>query len=498
MLTLAALPWTAALRAPAATALIAPEGALDFRGLDRAAAGVAAHLQRAGLGPGHRAGILCGNGLTFPALYYGALRLNAVVVLLPTTAPVAELAATIRRLRVRLVATDAERRPQAHRAVARAATGTALFTLGDDALAALTEHPATAPAPSKPEAPAVIISTSGTTGTPRHAVHSHVSLLLNARAVAGEMLGLGEGDVQLGALPLPHSFGMSAVLNASVLAGAGVALVPRFDAEEALGTIDRHRVTVVQGVPTMLHRLAAAATHRPGSLRLAVVSGAPLPAPLARQVHERLCDQVIERWGMTEVSPLTMRRVPPDGGEPGDVGRPLWGVAVRVTGGAPSGELEAGAASMFLGYAGDRRATEEVLVDGFFRTGDLGRVDADGRVVLSGRLKDLIIRGGFNVAAREVEHVLEAHPAVAEVSVVGLPDEDLGEEVAAALVLRRGRDGERVAAELRGRCVELLAGYKRPRRWFVVEQLPRTASGKVRKHALRDALQTCQPVLSES
>jgi long-chain acyl-CoA synthetase len=286
------------------------------------------------------------------------------------------------------------------------------------------------------------------------------------------------------------------VLNASVLAGASVALAERFDADEALQLIDDQRVTVVQAVPTMFSRLAAAARRRPESLRLCVVSGAPLPASLAAQVHDRLCPRVVERYGMTEVSPLTMRRVPADGGEPGDVGRPLWNVGVRVVHGAEHGELEATAPSMFLGYAGSPRATRAALVDGFFRTGDLGRVDAEGRVVLSGRVKDLIIRGGYNVAAREVEHVLEAHPAVAEVAVVGLPDSDLGEEVAAAVVLRRG-SADGVAEELRGRCVELLAAYKRPRRWFVLEQLPRTASGKVRKGELRDLLLDGEPILTE-
>jgi len=506
VLTLAALPWTAALRAPGAPAFHTARGDLDFRSLDRAAAGTAARLQRRGVEGGHRVAVCCGNGLAFPALYYGALRRGAVVVLLPTSAPVADMARTLRRLRVRLVAADAEHAARARAAIRAAGTGAGLLVLDDSgapatrrgelSLGALVDHPSSAPQPVPPDTPAVVINTSGTTGTPRGALHSHAGLLLNARAVAGEMLHLSERDVQLGALPLPHSFGMSAVMNASVLAGAAVALLPRFDAAEALQAIDRHRVTVLQAVPTMYSRLAAAAARPPATLRLGVVSGAPLPATLATQVHQRLCDTVVERYGMTEVSPLTMRLVPAGGGEPGDVGRPLWGVGVRVVGGEATGELEATAPSMFLGYAADRRATAEVLVDGFFRTGDLGRIDGDGRVVLTGRLKDLIIRGGYNVAAREVEHVLEGHPGVAEVAVVGLPDADLGEEVAAALVLRRGAGGA-VPGELRARCVELLAGYKRPRRWFVLEQLPRTASGKVRKPELRELLLQSDPVLAE-
>jgi long-chain acyl-CoA synthetase len=292
---------------------------------------------------------------------------------------------------------------------------------------------------------------------------------------------------------MPHSFGMSAVLNASVLAGSAVALMRRFDPDEALRTIEERRVTVLQGVPTMFSRLVTARANKAQStplpsLRLTVVSGAPLPAGLAAGVHRHLCARIVERWGMTEVSPLTMRDVPEGDDEPGDVGRPLWGVAVRA---ASNGELEAAAPSMFLGYAGEPAATRAAMHDGFLRTGDLGRVDPDGRVVLSGRLKDLIIRGGNNVAAREVEHVLEGHPAVLEVAVVGLPDPDMGEEVAAALVLERGSPPG-VAAELRRRCAEQLAAHKRPRHWYVLDELPRTASGKVRKGELRDALLTLE------
>jgi long-chain acyl-CoA synthetase len=509
VLTLAALPWTAAQRAPNAPALhdSGTGQSLDFRPLDRAAAGVAAHLARRGVTAGQRVAICCGNTLTFPVLYYGALRAQTTVVLLPTTAPVADLAATIERLRIAMVASDDDHADIASAAIHRANTGAQLTVVttqnpsnhNEISLAALTEHPSTTPTSVDPNTPAVILGTSGTTGTPRAAIHSHAALLHNARAVAGEMLHLDEHDVQLGALPLPHSFGMSAVLNASVLAGAAVALMPRFDTAHALRLIDERRVTVLQAVPTMFSRLVADATHRPSTLRLTVVSGAPLPAGLPARAKDKLCARVIERYGMTEVSPLTMREVPDDGGEPGDVGHPLSGVTVRVRDGAAHGELEATAPSMFLHYAEDPDATKAALHQGFFRTGDLGRVDPDGRVVLSGRLKDLIIRGGHNVAAREVEHVLEAHPGIADVAVLGLPDADLGEEVAAVLVLRDGNGtAATIAGELRMRCKEVLAAYKRPRLWFVLDDLPRTASGKVRKDALRDALASEQPVLTES
>jgi long-chain acyl-CoA synthetase len=495
VLTLAALPWVAAHRDPDRELLRLEGAALSAQGLDRAAAGVAAWLEERGVGPGHRVAVLCGNGLAFPPLYYGALRRGCVVAPLSTASPPAEVARALRRIGARLLGCDVDNVGTARAALGLAGTGTPCLLVAEVAapgpdsvgLDTLVEHPAADPLPLPGGAPAVILATSGTTGAPRRALHSHAGLLLNAVAVAGEMLGLGPGDVQLGALPLAHSFGMSAVLNASVLAGAAVVLARRPDAAELHRIVARDGITVVQSVPTLLARLADTATAPWPGVRLCVVSGAPLPTGLPERVHGRLGPRLLERYGMTEVSPLTVRDVPCDGGAPGDVGLPLRGVVVRVAGGVAEGELEAAAPSMFLGYDGDRRATAAVLRDGLLRTGDLGRVGAGGRVTVTGRLKEVIVRGGNNVAAREVERLLESHPAVVEAAVVGVPDADLGEEVAAALVLRP-LAGEGAVAELERLCLEQLTQYKRPRIWRVVDSLPRTASGKVRKGEVRELL----------
>jgi long-chain acyl-CoA synthetase len=301
------------------------------------------------------------------------------------------------------------------------------------------------------------------------------------------MLGLDHGDVQLGALPLAHSYGMSAVLNASLLAGAAVRLARRPVVAEIERLLAGGEVTVVQHVPTVLGRLADAGSSPWPGVRTCVVSGAPLPHGLPGRLHRRLGGRLLERYGMTEVSPLTVRDVPPDGGEPGDVGAPMRGVVVRVAGGGEEGELEAAAPSMFLGYDGDRSATAEALRGGMLRTGDLGRIGAGGRVTVTGRIKEVIVRGGNNIAAREVERLLETHPAVAEAAVLGMPDPELGEEVAAALVLRP-RAPTDVVSQLERLCAEQLAQYKRPRLWHVLDSLPRTSSGKVRKGELRELL----------
>ncbi|HEY2705037.1 MAG TPA: class I adenylate-forming enzyme family protein [Candidatus Dormibacteraeota bacterium] len=498
MLTLAALPWVAAHRDPEA-ALLRLEGAvLTASALDRAAAGVAAWLEREGAGAGHRVAVLCGNGLAFPPLYYGALRRGCVVAPVSTSSPPAEVARALRAMRARVVACDPDNAGAAAAALELAGTGARRLVVvetpggappGRDSLdlATLVEHPPADPPPLPAGTPAVILATSGTTGTPRRVLHSHAGLLLNAGAVAAEMLGLSPADVQLGALPLAHSFGMSAVLNASLLAGAAVRLLRRPAVAEVQRLLAGGEVTVVQAVPTLLARLAEASTTPWTGVRLCVVSGAPLPEGLPARLHRCLDGRLLERYGMTEVSPLTVREVPADGGEPGDVGLPLRGVVVRVAGGGAEGELEAAAPSMFLGYDRDRRATAEVLRGGLLRTGDLGRVGAGGRVTVTGRLKEVIVRGGNNVAAREVERLLESHPAVAEAAVLGIPDPDLGEEVAAALVLRPRSAGDPVA-DLERLCREQLAEYKRPRLWHVLDSLPRTASGKVRKGELRELL----------
>jgi long-chain acyl-CoA synthetase len=467
---------------------------MDYATLDAACAGVATTLDRRGVGGDDVVALCCGNSLATAAAYYGALRCGARVAPISVASPPGEIAVALQRLRAGVVISDEEHADIARAAIDMAATGVRLLTISETtsrrrdwvSLPALAAHRRAAPQHLRARAPAVILATSGTTGTPRWAVHSHAGLLRNAAAVAQEMLQLGAGDVQLGALPLAHSFGMSAVLSASVMAGASVVLMPRFDADAAIRLIDEQRISVVQGVPTMLSRLASASTSPPPTLRRCVVSGAPLPNGFAARLHDRLCTDVVERYGMTEVSPLTMRTVPRDGGDVGDVGRALRGVVVRTVDGAASGELEASAATMLIGYHRERAATRAALREGFFRTGDLGRVEEDGRVILLGRLKDVIVRGGNNVAAREVEQVLEGHPDVIEVAVLGVPDPDLGEEVIAAVVSRRR--GARLIAELETRCAEQLAAYKRPRRWHRLDALPRTASGKVRKSELRDLL----------
>ena len=297
------------------------------------------------------------------------------------------------------------------------------------------------------------------------------------------MTSLSREDVMLGALPLAHSFGFSAVLNASLLAGVRVELMSHFDTGAAWKLIKTRGITVLTGVPAMYRRLSSTTeASRNTQLRLAVVSGSPCPRDVARDVRLRMGVHLVERYGMTEASPLCWRKVTDDSPE-GDVGWPGWGVHIRAV--SPrgravsadvSGELEVLAPSMLLRYLrpDDNR---DGFHDGWLRTGDLGRLRKDGGITIESRINEVILRGGYSVSAPEVERVLTQHRAIVDAAVVGLPDADLGEELAAAVVLRQGRSAD--PEELEQFVGERLASWKRPRLWRVVDEIPRTPLGKV-------------------
>lgn len=471
---------------------------LTYAELDRAVANLAEELRERGIEPGFPVAVVAGIGLEFPVAAFAVLRLGAVVVPISPLAPAAEVTQLLKAANVEMLLSDSESEEGAWAAARAYDPHCGVITIdvtaprshGDVvAMRVLIGGRQPAPAPRVAAgSPAVILFTSGSTGRPKGVVHSHESLYRNCFTVAYDMVGLTRKDVMLGALPLAHSFGISAVLNASLLAGARLELLPRFDADEAWHVIREAGVTVLTGVPTMYRRLAE---HRRASrntdVRAAVVSGAPCPPDLARTVLLGLGVPLIERYGMTEASPLTWRYVS-EGDVPGDVGRPGWGVHLRATSAAGQpvaagreGHIEVMAPSMMLRYL-DPAETREAFREGWFRTGDLGIVREDGGLTLTGREKDVILRGGYTVSAREVQLAVERHPAVAEAAVLGVPDADMGEEIVAAVIPRRGKHV--TDEDLDVHAAGLLATYKRPRRWLVVDELPRTPLGKVKRDAV--------------
>ena len=451
---------------------------LTFRQLDDLSARLAGYLTRAGLGPGDRVGLMLPNSLAWPVAYYGILRAGSVVVPINPMLKPRELAHYLVDSGARMLITAGDQWPEVD-----------VTVIGLDRFAELLagEAPLVATTERDPGDTAVILYTSGTTGRPKGAELTHDNLTRNATVAATTLFGLGSEDVVLGCLPLFHSFGQTCALNASVRSGASLTLLPRFDAGRALEIIARDGVTVFAGVPTMYSALM----HDPGAgeadvrtLRLCVSGGAALPVEVLHGFEAAFDTVVLEGYGLSETSPVACFNHPNRPRLPGSIGTPIEGVQLRLVDetGAEArpgevGEIAIRGHNVMKGYWHQPEATAEVLTEGWFRTGDLGRRDDDGNYFIVDRKKDLIIRGGFNVYPREVEEVLYEHAAVAAVAVVGIPDARLGEEVGAAIVRKAGMDTteEELREYVKARC----AAYKYPRRIWFVDALPMTPTGKI-------------------
>jgi long-chain acyl-CoA synthetase len=339
----------------------------------------------------------------------------------------------------------------------------------------------------------VILYTSGTTGQPKGAELTHANLHKNCTMTAETLGQFSHQDVLLGALPLFHSFGQTCTMNAAIGIGATVTMIPRFDPEKALEIIERDRVTVFQGVPTMynaiLHANRADSTDT-SCLRLCMSGGAALPVELIRGFEERFDCAILEGYGLSETSPVASFNHPDRERKPGSIGTPIKGVEMQVWDDEGNelpqgevGEIVIRGHNIMKGYWGRPDATEDAIdADGWFRTGDMAKVDGDGYFFIVDRKKDLIIRGGYNVYPREVEEVLYEHPAVQEAAVVGIPHDSLGEEVAAAVVLKQGESVD--ASELKAYVKEQVAAYKYPRKIWFVDELPKGPTGKILKREI--------------
>ena len=305
-------------------------------------------------------------------------------------------------------------------------------------------------------------------------------------------MGLRPDDVVLATLPLAHSFGLNGALLAPLLTGATVRLVERFVPETVVEVLARDGVTVLPAVATMFRRLLDVPGFKGGpALRLGVSGAAPCPWDLAEAWRARTGVRIVRGYGMTELfRPLSYLAADPTD-HPDCVGRPVPGVDVRVVddeGRTPAGEvgeLLIRSPAAMDGYLGSPEETRAVLREGWFHTGDLARLTADGYVAIAGRKRERILRGGYSVFPAEVEAVLLAHPAVAEAAVVPMPHAELGEEVAAFVALRAG--ATRTPDELIAWCRERLAGFKYPRRVTMLDALPRSATGKILKTRLSES-----------
>ena len=496
---------------PDAVAVRQGEVELTYAGLDAASAAFASRLRDLGVEPGDRVALVAPNVLAFPVVYYAILRLGAVVVPMNPLLKSGEVAYTWQDCGARVAVVHALFEGEAQAAAGR--TGTTVVVVGPD-------DPALPPAAATEDAgseiveradtdTAVILYTSGTTGRPKGAELTFANLRSNVLACVETLFLNGPDDVLFGGLPLFHSFGQTCGLNTAVAGGSCLTLLPRFDPREALETVARDGVTVFLGVPIMYMALLNAAkgdaslADRARTVRIGVSGGSSLPVEVLHGVEETFGLRVLEGYGLSETSPVASFNHPDRPSKPGSVGIAIRGVEL-VLGRPPQedeatrpdapavdllddgdpdaiGEILVRGENVMRGYWADPEATAGAVRGGWFHTGDLARRDADGFFFIVDRVKDLIIRNGFNVYPREVEEVLYAHPAVAEAAVVGVPDPLRGEEVGALVQLREGAEvGE---DELREFVAERVAAFKYPRviRFGAV---PKGPTGKILKREI--------------
>src|SRR3954463_15326259 len=460
MTSLAHLLTATAERHASRPALELDGSVLDYAAFSGAASRVAGMLRERGLEPGDRVGLMLPNVPYFPVIYYGILRAGGVVV---------PMNVLLKGREVNFYLSDpgAKHLFAWHDFAAAAQEGAeqagaeAIIVAPGEFQRVLEQAPSTPEnAEREGDDTAVILYTSGTTGTPKGAELTHENLYRNAEVTARTLAKATEEDVILGALPLFHAFGQTCAMNVAVLAGACLTLIPRFAGDKALEIIKRDGVTVFEGVPTMYHALlGAAGDHDVSSLRLCISGGAAMPVEVMRQFEEAFGCIILEGYGLSETSPVASFNHPDRERKPGSIGTPIEGVEMKVT---DDGEIAIRGHNVMKGYWNRQDATEKAFKDGWFLTGDIATVDEDGYFSIVDRKKDMIIRGGYNVYPREIEEVLYEHPAVSEAAVIGVPDDSLGEEVAAMIVLKEGEEAG--ADDIRAFAKDRVAAYKYPRK----------------------------------
>lgn len=452
-----------------------------------------------GVGKGDRVVLLCSNGRYFVDLYLAALGLGAVTVPLNPSSPAPEIEREVSTVGAKVVVVE----PQAAGAWAlinrlnvpsvEHVVGTEPGTVAgadctfDDLLAGQ-QVPVVA---VDDDDLAALIFTSGTAGSPRAAMLSHGNLRSNLEQ-GRSTDGICETDVVYGVLPMFHIFGLNVVLGLTLIRGATVILVQRFDPYTALETIAERGVTVIPGAPPLwlaFSHFDDMPADSFATVRLALTGAAKMPEEASRHLEQRFGIVMREGYGLTEASPVVTSSA---GLTPktGSVGKVLDGIQVRLVDENgddaledDAGEIWVKGPNVFKGYLNDPEATARVLTaDGWLRTGDIGMVDADGFLYLVDRAKDLVIVSGFNVYPAEVEEVLMEHPDVCEVGVVGVPHPHTGEAVKAFVVLNPGATAHEDT--LISWCLDNLARYKCPAKILFVDQLPRNVSGKLLRRSL--------------
>ena len=466
---------------------------LTYSVLEGSSARIAALLKAKGLEAGDRVGLMLPNVPYFPAIYYGILRAGGVVVPMNVLLKGREVKFYLSDSGAKFVFAWHDFGEAAEKGAAEAGAEAILVKPGEFEQLVMEHEPDTDLAERAADDTAVILYTSGTTGTPKGAELTHSNLRRNCEVASKALGNFGPGDTLLGALPLFHSFGQTCTMNCAVLSGARVTMLPRFDPEKALEIIERDQVTVFQGVPTMYNAMLhadRADSVDASCLRICNSGGAAIPVELIRGFEDKFGCAILEGYGLSETSPVASFNHPDKERKPGSIGTPIEGVEMQVWDDDGNevpqgevGEIVIRGHNVMKGYWDRPDATDEAITeDGWFRTGDMAKVDEDGYFFIVDRKKDLIIRGGYNVYPREIEEVLYEHPAIQEAAVVGVPDDSLGEEVGAAVVLKKGESLE--ADEIKAYVKEQVAAYKYPRKVWFEDELPKGPTGKILKREI--------------
>lgn len=484
---------------PDAPFLFAPETGrvLTYAELERQARLLACFLAAMGLNKGDKVGLLLPNAYQTAALFLGSMIGGYVCVPFNLLAQRSQLEYVFAHSDCKVLFTAREYEARVAEALPRT-RGPEVIVIDPDAPELFLEDhlPRSNPLPPAANDPALLMYTSGTTGTPKGALLSHANLVAGGRSVS-QWHGLGPGDRVLSALPLYHINGQCIATISTLLSGGAIVLPHRFSVHEWWDLVDRYQVTWINMVPTIIAYLLNAAS--PGasrsfpSVRFGRSASAPLPPEQHQAFEQTFGIPVIEAMGMTEcASTVFANPQDPARRKYGSPGVPC-GVEVKVvdmegrelSAGEP-GEILLRGPNVMQGYYKAPELTAQAIDrGGWLRSGDLGYRDADGYYFITGRLKELIIKGGENIAPREIDEVLLQHPAVLEAAAVGVPDADYGQEIFACVVLKPGRQCSE--AELHEFCVNQLGKYKTPKRIRLVDELPKGPSGKVQRLKLVDA-----------
>ncbi|MBW2461495.1 MAG: long-chain fatty acid--CoA ligase [Deltaproteobacteria bacterium] len=492
---------------PDRTALVIGESTLSYGVLHDYVQRFAGALEKLGVGRGQHVALMLPNVPQFTIAYYGAHYVGAPVVPMNVLLAPDEVTYHLDDSdAVALIVWEgfleqaqagfARAEYCKHLIVAKADPSDVSAPEGAHNMTALigTSQPVTELPDTMPDDTAVMLYTSGTTGRPKGAELTHFNMFYNAEYAGTKLMPMHEGTVALGTLPLFHSFGQTVIQNAVLGAGGTVVLLPRFDPDAAFGLMQKHRVTLFAGVPTMYFALlhhAKAGEYDISSLELCVSGGAAMPVEVMKAFDEKHGVSILEGYGLSETSPVASFNVHDRPKKAGSIGLPIWGVELRlekddgtvVTESGEPGEICIRGHNIMKGYYKRPEANAEAIKGGWFHSGDIGTRDDEGYYFIVDRKKDMIIRGGFNVYPREIEEVLYAHPAVAEAAVLGVPHDSHGEEVKAVIALKAGQTTDEAA--IIAYCKEKLAAYKYPRVVEIIDALPKGPTGKILKRELR-------------